>query len=51
MVRTLLSVEPGYLDAAFAAMRERHGTIASDLAHVLGLTPKLVERIRANLLG
>ena len=36
-----------YLDAAFAAMEERHGSIEAYLRDALGVTDELRERLRA----
>jgi protein-tyrosine phosphatase len=49
-VRTLMSVEPSYLDAAFASIRERHSTIDAYLEEVLEVSPQRREQVRANLL-
>ena len=36
-IRTLMGVEPEYLDASFAAIEQRHGTADAYLAEVLGV--------------
>ena len=46
-MRQLLGVQPAYLEAAFAAVAERHGTIERYLAGVLGVGAKLREVLRA----
>lgn len=38
-IRTLMMVNPAYLDASFAAIRERHGSIRQYAEDVLALTP------------
>jgi protein-tyrosine phosphatase len=48
-IRTLMMVSPAYLDAAFAAIRERHGTLAQYAEDVLGLTPAMHDAMRDQL--
>lgn len=48
-IRTLMMVGPAYLDAAFAAIRERHGTLAQYAEDVLGMTPEMHEAMRDHL--
>jgi protein-tyrosine phosphatase len=45
--RAIMGVEPEYLDAAFAAIEEQHGTINAWLAEALGLDEAARERLRA----
>jgi protein-tyrosine phosphatase len=45
-----MSVEPEYLHSAFAAIRERHGSVDAYLASHLGLTPERREALRDRLL-
>jgi protein-tyrosine phosphatase len=45
-IRTLMMVGPAYLDAAFAAIRERHGTLAQYAEDVLRLTPEQHDAMR-----
>ena len=49
-VRTLMSVHPEFLDTAFGAIRERHGSIETYAEVMLGVTPQVIERIRQNLI-
>jgi protein-tyrosine phosphatase len=49
-VRTLMNVDPAYLNAAFAAIHDAHGSIASYAETVLGVTPARVARIAARLI-
>jgi protein-tyrosine phosphatase len=44
-VRTLMSVAPEYLDAAFAAILDRYGSIETYAQEVLGVTPALRGRM------
>ncbi|MDE8653549.1 tyrosine-protein phosphatase [Novosphingobium album (ex Liu et al. 2023)] len=46
VLRVLMGVEPEYLEAAFAAVEERHGSIDAYLAEALGIDPALRERLR-----
>ncbi|NJS13716.1 MAG: tyrosine-protein phosphatase, partial [Sphingopyxis sp.] len=48
-IRTLMMVGPAYLDAAFAAIRERHGTLAQYAEDVLGMTPEMQDGLRDRL--
>jgi len=48
-IRTLMMVGPAYLDAAFAAIRARHGTLAQYAEDVLGMTPEMHEGMRDRL--
>ena len=48
---TALRVEPEYLERAFAAMRQRHGSLDGYLDEALGLDGALRERVRARLLA
>lgn len=46
VLRVLMGVEPDYLEAAFAAMAERHGSIDGYLREVLGADDALRGRLR-----
>jgi protein tyrosine/serine phosphatase len=46
-VRVLMRVDPAYLDAAFAAIAERHGSVRAYLEHHLGVTPEMRAQIAA----
>jgi len=48
-VRALMSVEAEYLDAAFAAIREQHGSVEAYLAETLGVTAERRGQIAAAL--
>lgn len=48
-VTAFLGVEPAYLDAAFAAMRDRHGSIEAYLEQALGVDTVLRDRIADRL--
>ncbi len=48
-IRTLMMVNPAYLDAAFVAIRERHGSLAQYAEDVLGMTPEMHEGLRDRL--
>jgi protein-tyrosine phosphatase len=48
-IRTLMMVGPAYLDAAFATIRERHGSLAQYAEDVLGMTPEMHEGLRDRL--
>lgn len=50
VVRTLLSVQPEYLDSARAAIVERHGSIDTYLEEVLEVTPERRRALRDRLL-
>jgi len=47
--RVLLSVHPAYLEAAFEAIKERHGDVAAYLSHEISLPPDLRERLLLRL--
>ena len=49
-MRALLEARAPYLDAAFTAMEERHGSIEAYLCDALGVTDELRARLRAALL-
>jgi protein tyrosine/serine phosphatase len=49
VLRILMGAEPEYLEAAFAAMRERHGSEEAYLAGELGVDAAMRERLRAQL--
>jgi protein-tyrosine phosphatase len=48
-IRTLMMVGPAYLDAAFATIRERHGTLAQYAEDVLGMAPEMHDAMRDRL--
>ncbi len=48
-LRVLMSVEPEYLDAGFAGIAERHGSVDAYLSEVLGADEALRERLRDRL--
>jgi protein-tyrosine phosphatase len=48
-VRALMSVDPSYLDSAFAAIEASHGGVDAYLAEVIGLPPARRETILAQL--
>ena len=48
-VRVVMSVEPAYLDTAFAAIRERHGSVEAYAEAACGVTPALRDAIAAQL--
>lgn len=48
--QALMGVAPEYLDAAFVAMRESHGTVDAYLRDVLGVSDDLRNRIRTALI-
>jgi protein tyrosine/serine phosphatase len=50
-VRVALSVEPGYLQTAFAAMEDAYGSLDGYLEGALGVTPALRTRIEAQILA
>ena len=50
-VRTLMSVHPEFLDTAFAAIRETHGSVEAYAEDVLGVSPAMRERLAANLVA
>ena len=49
-LKPFMGVERGYLETAFAAIRERFGTNDAYLKEALGVTPDMREQIRANYL-
>jgi protein tyrosine/serine phosphatase len=48
-VRMIMSVQPEFLDNAFAAIRAAHGTVEAYAAAVLGADQDTVQRIETNL--
>ncbi|MDB5437059.1 MAG: protein tyrosine/serine phosphatase [Phenylobacterium sp.] len=50
-LRVAVSVNPAYLETAFAVIREAHGSLDGYLTQVLGLGQPLRERLQARLLG
>lgn len=50
-LRTLMSVDVAYLDAAFAAMSDRFGSVDGYIENGLGITPALQEQVRALAIG
>lgn len=49
-VRSLWGVEADYLDTAFRAVEERHGTVDAYLADVIGIPPQARDKLRAHYL-
>lgn len=49
VVRVVMGVEPEYLESAFVAIAEKHGSVEGYLAEVLGVDGALRERLRAIL--
>jgi protein-tyrosine phosphatase len=49
IMRVLMGVEPEYLEAAFASVEERHGSIDAYLEEALGADAALREKLRAAL--
>ena len=49
-VLALMSVAPEYISAGLDAIREQHGSYDQYLAEVVGIEPKQIGKIRANLL-
>lgn len=49
-LRAFFGVEARYLEAAFAAMAERHGSVEGYAEAVLGVTPERREKLRAALI-
>jgi protein-tyrosine phosphatase len=49
-IRVVTSVEPQYLDAAFDAIVDRHGSIGKYLAESLGVTPAVRDQLTTRLL-
>ncbi|MGH6972726.1 MAG: tyrosine-protein phosphatase, partial [Caulobacteraceae bacterium] len=50
-VRVAMGVEAEYLASAFAAMRERHGSVEAYMERVLGVDAALREALEARLLA
>ena len=50
-VRVVMSVEPTYLDTAFAAIRAHHGSFEAYAEDVCGVTPSLRETIASHLVA
>jgi protein tyrosine/serine phosphatase len=50
-MRVVLGVEPEYLDAAFAAIRERHGSVEAYARDVLHTSPDQVAAMEARLIA
>ena len=50
VLQPLLSVEPRYLEAAFTAMREDHGSVERYLSEALGVDTPLRERLQQTFL-
>jgi protein-tyrosine phosphatase len=48
-IRVVTSVEPVFLESAFRAIRQRHGTIDNYLEQVLGVTQAVRERLCSSL--
>lgn len=49
VLRVLMGVEPEYLEAAFAAIEEKHGSIDGYLEEALGVDEAMKDRLRAAL--
>ncbi len=49
VLRAIMGVEAEYLEAAFAAMADKHGSVDGYLRDVLGVDEALRERLRAQL--
>jgi hypothetical protein len=49
VLRVLMAVEPEYIEAAFAAIEERHGSTDAYLRDALGVDDAMRERLRAAL--
>ncbi len=49
-VRTVMSVHPDYLTNAFAAIQDRHGSVAAYAEDLLGVTPEVCARLAGRLL-
>lgn len=49
-MRVILGVEAAYLDAGFAAIRERHGSIEAYLRDVLGVDAAVIAALEARLI-
>jgi protein-tyrosine phosphatase len=50
-VRTAMGVDTAYLERAFAAIEDRHGSVAAYLESALGVDAALRERIETRLVG
>jgi protein tyrosine/serine phosphatase len=50
-VRVLMGVEAAFLDEAFVAIKERHGTVEAYAREVLGVTPQVYAAIERNLVA
>lgn len=50
LLRAMLSVDPAWLDAAFAAIADKHGETDAYLAATIGVTPAVRDAIRGRLL-
>ncbi len=50
-IRVLMMVEPRYIEAAFAAIDERHGSLDDYLRSELGVTPRRRDAIAARVLA
>lgn len=50
-IETLMSVAPEYLEAAFGALRERHGSVAAYARDVLAVSDELLSAIRERRLA
>ena len=51
LLRAMLSADPAWLDAAFAAIADQHGDTDAYLADVVGVTPAVRDAIREQLLA
>lgn len=49
-VRVLMGVEPAFLDRAFLAILQRHGSVADYARDVLGVTPEMIAAMETHLL-
>jgi protein tyrosine/serine phosphatase len=49
-VRVVTSVEPAFLDSAFEAIQQRHGSTENYLVDALGITPERREGLKARLI-
>lgn len=49
-IQVLMSVDPAYIEAAFAAIDERHGSLEDYLRRELGVTPRRRDAIAARVL-
>jgi protein tyrosine/serine phosphatase len=50
LLRAMVSVEPAWLEAAFASIAEQHGDTDAYLTEVVGMTPAMREAIHERLL-